>query len=158
MKFATPLTVVFEELSFKNFIFFKIKCCHGNQTKSSLVIKHINWIDNHPTAKYGSHHFKGYGEKAISPFSHYKSMGVFCCRGNQTKRQICRFLAVFNCPYPYNICTNLEFYCFSGFGEVVIKKLLFFFLNLMLPWKPNEMATGHETHKLDRQSSNDHNC
>ena len=28
----------------------------------------------------------------------------------------------------------------------------------MLRWKPNKMATGHETHKLGRQSSNDHNC
>ena len=28
----------------------------------------------------------------------------------------------------------------------------------MLPWKPNKMAIGHETQKLGRQSSNDHNC
>ena len=42
-----------------------------NQTKSSLVIKHLNWVDNHPviiTAKYGSHHFTSYRENAISPF------------------------------------------------------------------------------------------
>ena len=25
-------------------------------------------------------------------------------------------------------------------------------------WQPNKMATGHKTHKLGRQSSNDHNC
>ena len=31
-------------------------------------------------------------------------------------------------------------------------------LNLMLPWKPNKIATGHETHKWGRQLSNDHNC
>ena len=33
-----------------------------------LVIKHIRWVDNHQmiiTAKYGSHHFTGYGENAI---------------------------------------------------------------------------------------------
>ena len=30
------------------------------------------------TAKYGSHHFSGYGENAIKSFSHYKSMGAFC--------------------------------------------------------------------------------
>ena len=36
--------------------------------------------------------------------------------------------------------------------------LSFFFLNLMLPWQPNKMAPGHQTHKLSRQSSNDHNC
>ena len=28
----------------------------------------------------------------------------------------------------------------------------------ILPWQPNKMATGHKTHKLGRQSSNDHNC
>ena len=27
----------------------------------------------------------------------------------------------------------------------------------MLPWQPNKMATGHQTHELDGQSSNDHN-
>ena len=48
--------------------FFKIECCRGNQTKWPRVIKHINWVDNHKkiiTAKYGSHHFTGYGESAI---------------------------------------------------------------------------------------------
>ena len=45
-----------------------MECCHGNQTKLSLVIKHINWVDNHQmiiTTKYGSHYFSGYGENAI---------------------------------------------------------------------------------------------
>ena len=28
----------------------------------------------------------------------------------------------------------------------------------MLPWQPYMMAIGHKTHKLGRQSSNDHNC
>ena len=26
------------------------------------------------------------------------------------------------------------------------------------PWQPNKLATPHKTHKLGRQSSNDHNC
>ena len=78
------------------------------------------------TAKYGSHHLTGYGENAIKPFSHYKSMGIFCCHGNQTKRQVVRLLAIFNCPYPFNICTKLESCCFSGFEGVVIKKIFFF--------------------------------
>ena len=34
----------------------------------------------------------------------------------------------------------------------------FWFLKFMLPWQPNKIATGHETYKLSRQSSNDHNC
>ena len=55
------------------------------------------------------------------------------------------------------ICTKLESYCFSGFGGVVIKEKSFFQLTL-LPWKPNKIATGHETHKLGRQSLNNHNC
>ena len=87
----------------------------------------------------------------------YKSMGVFCCHGNQTKRQTGRLLAIFNCPYPFNIWTKLESYCFSGFGGLVIKTNPFC-LNLMLPWNPNKIATGHEIHKLGRQLSNDHNC
>ena len=28
-------------------------------------------------------------------------MGVFCCHGNQTKRQIGRLLAIFNFPYHF---------------------------------------------------------
>ena len=28
----------------------------------------------------------------------------------------------------------------------------------MLPRPPNKMVTGHKTHKLGRQSSDDHNC
>ena len=87
----------------------------------------------------------------------YKSMRVFSCHGNKTNRQIGRFLAIFNCPYPSNMYTKLESYCFSGFGGVVIKKKKLF-SNLMLSWKPNKMVTGHETQKMGRQSSNDHNC
>ena len=66
-------------------------------------------------------------------------MENFCCHGNQTKKQIGRLITIFNCPYPFNICTKLESYCFSGFGRVVIKKIPPFW-NLMLPWKPNKMA------------------
>ena len=73
-------------------------------------------------------------------FPHYKSMGAFCCHGSQTKRQINIILAILNCPYPSNICTKLESYCFSVF-EVVIEKNPFLF---NLPWQPNKMATGHK--------------
>ena len=34
----------------------------------------------------------------------------------------------------------------------------FLFLNLMFPWQPNKMATGHKTHELSRKLSNDQNC
>ena len=47
---------------------------------------------------YGSHHFTGYGENTIKPLSHYKSMGAFCCNGNQTKRQITIILATVDFP------------------------------------------------------------
>ena len=49
----------------------------------------------------------------------------------------------------------------SHTASVVLKlsfKKFFFFLNWLLPWQPNKMAAGHKTHKLDRQSSNDHKC
>ena len=72
------------------------------------------------TAKYASHHFSGYGQNAIESFYHYKSMGAFCCQGNHTKRQITTISAILNCPYPSNICTKLEYCCFSGFEGVVI--------------------------------------
>ena len=61
-------SVVLKDLSFKKFFNVKFNVAMGSQTKWPLVIKHINWIDNHQmiiTAKYGSHHFKGYGENAI---------------------------------------------------------------------------------------------
>ena len=44
------------------------------------------------------------------------------------------------------------------FWSVILRKKSFFFLNFMWPWQPNKMATGHKTHKLESQSSNDHNC
>ena len=28
----------------------------------------------------------------------------------------------------------------------------------MLPWQPKKMAADHQTHKMCRQSSDDHNC
>ena len=102
--------------------FFKIKCCHDNQTKWPLVIKHINWVDKHQmiiTAKYGSHHFSGYGENAVEPFSHYKSMGAFCCHGNQTKSQITIILAIFKSPYQSNILTILGTNRIRGFGDLL---------------------------------------
>ena len=36
--------------------------------KMATGYQHVNWVDNHLmiiTAKYGSHHFTGYGENAI---------------------------------------------------------------------------------------------
>ena len=91
--------------------------------KGSLVIKHIICIDNHQvliTAIYGSHLFTGCGGNAIKPFSHYRSMGAFCCHGNQTKRQITIILAIFESPYPSNILTYLGTNHLNGFGGVVI--------------------------------------
>ena len=68
MKFATLLTVVLEELSFKKNHFFFNLMLPWQQTKLSLVIKHINWVDNQRmiiTAKYGLHYFTGFEENAI---------------------------------------------------------------------------------------------
>ena len=59
-------------------------------------------------------------------------MTVFCCHGTQTKRQIGRLLAIFNCPF--NICTKSESFCFSGFGGEVIKKKSFFKENSTEPF------------------------
>ena len=49
-------------------VLYKFPNCIGNQIEWPLVIKHINWVDNHPmiiSAKYGSHHFTGYRENAF---------------------------------------------------------------------------------------------
>ena len=114
------------------------KFCHGNQTKRPLVIKHIHWVDNYQMI-ITSHHFNGYGENAILPCFHYKSMGAFCRHDNQTNRQITIILAIFNHqPHPplptphthtppprpptqhlYLIGTN----CFNGFGGGRLKVL-----------------------------------
>ena len=48
MKFATLLTVVLEELSFKKLFFFLNLMLPWQPKKLSLDIKHINWVDNHP--------------------------------------------------------------------------------------------------------------
>ena len=96
---------------------------NGSSFKQFLVLK-----KNHPviiTAKYSSHYFTGYGENAIKPFSHYKSMDFLLPW--QPRGRLADFLAIFNCPYPFNICTKLESYCFSGFGRVVINFFFFKF-------------------------------
>ena len=99
-----------------------------------------------------SHHFTGYGENAIYPFSHYKSIEVFCYHGSIPRGRLAD-IAISNCLYPLNICTQLESYCFSGFGRVVIKKKIlffFFFLNLMLPRKQMAMqcTNWEENHQM----------
>ena len=60
-KFRVILLQWFRRRCHLNTSFFKIQCCHGNQTKWPLVTKHKNSVNNHPmiiTAKYGSHHFE----------------------------------------------------------------------------------------------------
>ena len=65
-------------------------------------------------------------------------MGAFCCHGNRTKRQITIILAILNCPYPSNIRTKLESYCFSGFEGVVILKIFFILkINVAIATKQN---------------------
>ena len=91
--------MVLVELSFKNsflilFFFSNLMLpWHSNTIITGKKTK--NWVDNHPmiiSAKYGSHHFNGYGENATEAFSHYMSMEVFCCHGNQIKRQTGRLI------------------------------------------------------------------
>ena len=48
-----------------------------------------------------------------------KSMGAFCCHGNQTKRQITIIFCYFELAVPKQHFTKLEPYCFSGFGGVI---------------------------------------
>ena len=85
------------------------------------------------TAKYGSHHFSGYGENAIKSFSHYKSVGAFCCNGNQTKRQITTILAILNCPYKQHLY-QIRVILLQWFWRSCH---LSFFFNLMLLWQQN---------------------
>ena len=65
----------------------------------------------------------GYGENAISPFFHYKSMGAFCCHGNQTKSQITIILAIFKPPYQSNILNEFGANHINGFGGCRLKVL-----------------------------------
>ena len=106
------------------------------------------------TAKYGSHHFTGYEENAISPFSHYISLQwAFCCLGNQSESQITIILAILNCPYPKAVhLYKIRIILLDWFWKFL------FFLNLILPWQPNKIAIGHKKYKLGKHSSSDHNC
>ena len=67
--------------------------------KRSLVIKLVENYTIIVTAKYDSHHFTGYAEIAIQPFSDYEVIDPFCCHGKQTKRQITILFAILN-PQP----------------------------------------------------------
>ena len=61
-------SVVLEELSFKKFLFFLNLTLPWQSNEMVADHKTHNWVDNHQmiiTAKYGSHHFSGYGENAI---------------------------------------------------------------------------------------------
>ena len=62
-------SVVLEELSFNKWLFLKFNVAMATKQKSPcLIIKHINWVENQQkiiNAKYGSHHFTGYGENTI---------------------------------------------------------------------------------------------
>ena len=63
-------SLVMEKMQFNHFLIISLwEFSVAMATKQwSLVIKYINWVDNHPmiiTAKYGSHHFTDYGENAI---------------------------------------------------------------------------------------------
>ena len=132
MKFATLLTVVLEELPFKKFIFFNLM----------LPWQPNKIITGHKTHKLGRQSSNDHNCQIWFISHHWLPW-------QPNQEADCRLLAIFNCLYPFNICIKLQSYCLSGFGAVVIKKI-FFFLNLMLPWKPNKMATGHEMHKRGR--------
>ena len=50
---------------------------------------------------------------------------TFCCHGNQTKRYIGKLLAILNCPYPRNICTNFRVTLLQWFWRLSFKQFLF---------------------------------
>ena len=51
------------------------------------------------TAKYDSNHFIGYGESAIEPFSHYKSMEVSVAMATKLRDRLPQ-LIYFELPLP----------------------------------------------------------
>ena len=111
-----------------NWVFFTSWCftnfllAMATKKKWPLVMKHINWVAIIKQSLLPNMvHITSLvmDKMQFKQFPHYKSMGAFCCHVNQTKRQINIILAILHCPYPSNICTKLESYCFSGF-EVVI--------------------------------------
>ena len=59
-------------------------------------------------------------KKQFNHFPIIKSMGAFCCHGNQTKEQITIILAIFKGPNPSNILTKVGTNPFNGIGGVVI--------------------------------------
>ena len=63
----------------------------------------------------------------------------------------------FELPLPKQHLNQIRIILLQWFRRNCHLKKSFFF-NLMLPWQPNKMATGHKTNQLGRQSSNDHKC
>ena len=87
---------------------------HKDQTKWSVVIKHIYWVNNHPmikTAKYGSDHFTGYGEK----FNHFPIISLWDISAAMATKPRGRSPIL-----PSNILTKLGTNRFNGFGGVVV--------------------------------------
>ena len=90
---------------------FKLLFSHGKQTEMPVVIKHINWVDNH------------------------------------------QMIMTANLFHITSLVMEKRHFPITSLRELSVA----LFQNLMLTWQPNKMTTGHKTHKLSRQSSNDHN-
>ena len=69
-----------------------------------------------------------------------------------------RRVFVMNCPYPFNICTKSESYCFSGFWGVVIKNNPFFKFNVAMETKQNGHWSWNAKKWVDNHQMIDHNC
>ena len=136
-----------------------LKCCHSFQTKWPLVIKHINWVDNYQmivTAKYDSHYITCYGENAINHFLTISLWDLSVAIATKQKKSRSLILAMFKSPLP-----KQQSYLIRNKSLLRLWKSCF---NVLTDGRSDGQtdgrptATGHITHKLGKQSSNDHNC
>ena len=146
MKFATLLTVVLEELS------FKLEMCP--QYTDAPTPTHC------PAQGHWYHKFKGLDVgKCHTKFqlSSPEGIKVISCKRNANVPYLHLNLQV-NLNLVTNVTSWRNAICPTPAKGRQGHTIFFFFLNLMLPWQPNKIVTGHKTHKLVRQSSNDYNC
>ena len=99
------------------------------------------------TAKYGLHHFRSHWLKrkynlTILPF---KSLGAFCCHGNQTKWSSIIILAIFKSSYFEFPLPKQHFYYI---WDILLEFwschfIIPFYKNLMSSWQPNKETDRH---------------
>ena len=74
------------------------------------------------TCKYKKDRIKNNREKVATSFPHYKSMGAFCCHGNQSFNPICPKTLCSLCPTPEMLLIKFDYNWPTGLGGIIVWK------------------------------------